>query len=254
MAQLIKMEDYISRYEIDLNRYANQFIRLKKQQWEEIKKRFESIQFAHSTLDSEKQLFLDRIFNSQLVWASSTIREISPMDEAFEKDSLLKYFLQRFPDTYFVMYYPVFLIKKASVQGEIIIIRPTDIVCLTALEYKENNVLIGTKQKFWLKRDDQGEKKILSPIIGLERTANIVKQILSNVEVDFPIRKILLNRTGYIHASELPADIEIIDVRSYDDWFQNMRRQPSPFKNMQLKAVKALLASCATNAVKRFNE
>lgn len=159
MAQLIKMEDYISRYEIDLNRYANQFIRLKKQQWEEIKKRFESIQFAHSTLDSEKQLFLDRIFNSQLVWASSTIREISPMDEAFEKDSLLKYFLQRFPDTYFVMYYPVFLIKKASVQGEIIIIRPTDVVCLTALEYKENNVLIGTKQKFWLKRDDQGEKK-----------------------------------------------------------------------------------------------
>jgi hypothetical protein len=176
------------------------------------------------------------------------------MDEAFEKDSLLKYFLQRFPDTYFVMYYPIFLIKKASVQGEIIIIRPTDIVCLTALEYKENNVLIGTKQKFWLKRDDQGEKKILSPIIGLERTANIVKQILSNAEVDFPIRKILLNRTGYIHASELPADIEIIDVRSYDDWFQNMRRQPSPFKNMQLKAVKALLASCATNAVKRFNE
>lgn len=37
MAQLIKLQDYISRYEIDLARYPTQFIRLKQNQWERIK-------------------------------------------------------------------------------------------------------------------------------------------------------------------------------------------------------------------------
>ncbi|MGE6628826.1 hypothetical protein [Bacillus sp. NPDC077027] len=37
MAQIIKIQDYISRYEQDPYHYINQFIRLKKQRWEELK-------------------------------------------------------------------------------------------------------------------------------------------------------------------------------------------------------------------------
>ncbi|MFJ7851588.1 hypothetical protein ACIQX3_02180 [Peribacillus frigoritolerans] len=37
MAQLIKMQDYISRYEQDIYRYPTQFARLKKQQWDKLK-------------------------------------------------------------------------------------------------------------------------------------------------------------------------------------------------------------------------
>lgn len=38
MAQLIKMQDYISRYEQDIYRYPTQFARLKKQQWDKLKR------------------------------------------------------------------------------------------------------------------------------------------------------------------------------------------------------------------------
>ena len=37
MAQLLKLQDYVSRYESDLSRYPSQYVRLKKQQWEKLK-------------------------------------------------------------------------------------------------------------------------------------------------------------------------------------------------------------------------
>jgi hypothetical protein len=42
MAQLIKLQDYVSRYETDLYRYPSQFVRLKKQQWEKMKQHWEN--------------------------------------------------------------------------------------------------------------------------------------------------------------------------------------------------------------------
>ncbi|WP_044340303.1 nuclease-related domain-containing protein [Rossellomorea aquimaris] len=42
MAQLIKLQDYVSRYEMDLYRYPSQFVRLKKQQWEKMKQHWEN--------------------------------------------------------------------------------------------------------------------------------------------------------------------------------------------------------------------
>ncbi|WP_064092694.1 nuclease-related domain-containing protein [Rossellomorea aquimaris] len=41
MAQLIKLQDYVSRYETDLYKYPSQFVRLKKQQWEKMKQHWE---------------------------------------------------------------------------------------------------------------------------------------------------------------------------------------------------------------------
>ncbi len=40
MAQLIKLQDYISRYEQDIYRYPAQYIKMKKQQWERIHESF----------------------------------------------------------------------------------------------------------------------------------------------------------------------------------------------------------------------
>ncbi|NWN95777.1 MAG: NERD domain-containing protein, partial [Bacillus sp. (in: Bacteria)] len=42
MGQLLKMQDFVSRYETDLIRYTNQFIRLKKQQWEKFRENWEN--------------------------------------------------------------------------------------------------------------------------------------------------------------------------------------------------------------------
>jgi len=42
LAQLVKLHDYISRYEADLTRYPTQFVRLKKNQWKRMKIQWET--------------------------------------------------------------------------------------------------------------------------------------------------------------------------------------------------------------------
>ena len=42
MAQLVKLLDYVSRYEHDLSRYPSQYIRLKRYQWERMKTQWEN--------------------------------------------------------------------------------------------------------------------------------------------------------------------------------------------------------------------
>lgn len=54
MAQLVKLLDYISRYENDLTRYPTQFIRLKRKQWERMKFQWETGE-SHSLLDNLRE-------------------------------------------------------------------------------------------------------------------------------------------------------------------------------------------------------
>ncbi|WP_054753276.1 hypothetical protein [Piscibacillus salipiscarius] len=44
MGQLVKLQDYISRYETDIYKYPGQFIRLKKDQYERLVARWEQEQ------------------------------------------------------------------------------------------------------------------------------------------------------------------------------------------------------------------
>ena len=57
MAQLVKLQDYISRYQIDLTRYSTQFVRLKKGQWEKTKFEWQSgeMMTKWEHLDMEQQ-------------------------------------------------------------------------------------------------------------------------------------------------------------------------------------------------------
>lgn len=166
MGQLLKMQDFVSRYETDLIRYTNQFIRLKKQQWEKFRENWENgpeeeeeapaqeesrqvlsrmkhwlkrkdtaeieepdapvfhappgeldfapqLAFLPETEDQLKKLFLDQLFRFQLKWASSTLLQQSEIPAVLYFDPDLKYFLQRFPDTFLLMYRPVFFIQKS---------------------------------------------------------------------------------------------------------------------------------------------
>jgi len=248
MAQVIKIEDYISRYEIDPYRYTNQFIRYKKLQWEELKNKSES-----DHLEQMKKQFLDKIFQNQIIWASSTVRSQSFVDEKYYSDSTLKYFAQRFPDQYLFMYYPVFSIKKAPMQAEIIILCPTEILCISFLDGEKDEVIIATDDHFWIQRGTKGEQKILSPITGLKRTEGIIKSSIKDLHIEMPIKKLLIYSDGYIHAPDLPLDYKIVDKREYEEWFYRMRQNPSPIKHNQLKIAKTLLSNCLSTSYDRFD-
>src|SRR5881392_2140244 len=177
MGQLIKLQDYISRYEQDIFTYPSRFVRLKKQQWVRTRTNWENegvdaanlsfpqslneweeenendkpaffkkltdlfkhnqktndqdinqvypnpneedpLQFTASfsympeTIDELKRQFLDQLYRFQLKWASSTILEKSFIHSKYYFEENVKFFLQRFPDTFLVLYRPVFLLKK----------------------------------------------------------------------------------------------------------------------------------------------
>nr|WP_272495711.1 NERD domain-containing protein [Bacillus pinisoli] len=210
-------------------------------------------QFREQPLDEEdlKRHFLDQLLEIQIRWASSTIREKSFVDREFYHDDHLKYFLQRFPDNYLLLYHPVFLIQKAPIELEIIMISPTETWCITMLEGKEDSVFLGSKEKFWTEKHTNEEKKILNPLISLNRMEKIVKRIYTLYQLELPIRKVVLNRNGYIDYPFGPADTLFIDRRNYEGWFTSLRRLSSPIKHDQLKAAKHLLQYCQTTYIKR---
>lgn len=322
MAQLIKLLDFVSRYEMNMYRYPTTYIRLKKQHWnklqalweEEIlevpdvlepqvtekKQRFyklrnilkqkelesnhekveESTEFMGHINSNEsisdddemgedslpldyklndipkdeeelKQRFLNQLIEFQIRWASSTIREKSYVDRDLYFNNELKYYLQRFPDNYLVLYHPVFFIQKAPIELEVIMISPTTTWCITIQEGKEDSVFYGSKERFWTEKHMNDEKRVLNPLIAVNRMDNIVKNIYQHHSIELPIKKVVLNRTGYIDYPYAPVDTILIDKRSYDAWFTSLRKLSSPIKHVQLKAAKALLQHCQTTYVKR---
>ncbi|WP_338750758.1 NERD domain-containing protein [Bacillus sp. FJAT-52991] len=294
MAQLIKLQDYISRYEIDLYKYPSHFVRLKKQQWEKTKEQWERNQWEGAEgaeefeediaqegmlhkiksmlkrqkeieeesdvqeqveaalfdveklydvqhVDELKHKFLDQLFRFQVKWASSTIREKSYIDFKYFHDERLKFFLQRFPDSFMLLYQPILRLKNAPMELDIILLTPTEAWCLTFLEEEDQSVYIGSTERFWMKRYGEREAKVLSPVLALNRMEIVMKQLFLQHEVDFPIRKAIISRNGFVDYPNVPYDLEVIDERKFEEWFTRLRNMRSPLKNMQLKAAKSLL-------------
>jgi Nuclease-related domain len=302
VGQLIKLQDYISRYETDVYRYASEFIRLKKRQWEQTKEQWKNNKsnddipqldetwewlvekpslfdrmkkwFKRSSpqeeitevqtnrlidgeeglpmiiteaknIDELKILFLENMFQLQLQWASSTIWYESAVDKKFYYEEKLKYFLQRFPDTYLCLYKPVFLVKSAPVELDVILLSPTTTWCITFAEGAKDNIIIASSDRFWTEIINDEEKKMINPIIALQRMGKIVANIYKQYNVDFPIKKAVINRYGYIDYRRATfGDVHFIDKRNYEQWFSSLRKLKIPLKHAQLKAASCLLRHC----------
>ncbi|OCA92209.1 NERD domain-containing protein [Pseudobacillus wudalianchiensis] len=304
MAQLIKLQDYISRYETDVFHYPAQFARLKKQQWESMRQfwernrwkeeldtltieepaeeseepgmvyklksffrfgkdeeaatveeeqsLFETIQVSSAAnLEELKHQFLEQLFTFQVKWASSTVREKSYIDPRYFHDERLRFFLQRLPDSFLLLYEPVLQLKKAPMELDVILLAPTEAWCLTFLEEEEQAVYVGSTEHFWLKRSGKEEGRVLSPMLAMSRMEAVVKNLFQLQELDFPIKKAIVSRNGFIDYPGAPYGLDIIDNRTFPDWFNRMRSMPSPLKNIQLKAAKSILDFGKTTSVRR---
>jgi hypothetical protein len=309
MAQLIKLQDYVSRYAQDIYLYPSRYVRLKKKQWEGIKARWENgpeepvgnlidsqqeeqsnTTILHKlkkmvrqpepvrevaaqdledqddvmvdgtlnsisnlkTIEELKQHFLDGLLPFQLKWASSTLTERSFIAKEFSNDPTLKFLLQRFPDTFLILYKPIFLLKKAPVEAELIIITPAAAMCISFIEAEEDAAYVGSKDRFWIKKTRNKEKKILNPLIALNRTEKIVKTLFDMYGVDLPVQKLLISRNGFIDYPLPPYGVQFIEKRNFEEWFTTQRCMKSPLKHMQLKAAQVILQHCQTTSVRRL--
>ncbi|RWZ59730.1 NERD domain-containing protein [Halobacillus fulvus] len=288
MAQLIKLQDYISRYESDIYQYPSQFIRLKKENWKKMKHLYDQRVLDETATEEEeekvvpgpfwkrvfrkestafelneeparvsnlpvneeelKQYFLNGLFPFQLKWASGTLREKSFINPSYQEDSFLKYLLQRFPDTFFVMYQSIVEMKKAHMEILPIMIGPHGIDIIYYFE-EGGRVFTPSSEKAW--HVDGEEKKIVSPIIALNRSETFVKSVFRAYFIDLPIRKVILAPESSIKNSYPPYQTEYIDKDQYPDWFKSKRNTSAPLKHQQLKAADTLLKHCVTTSFKR---
>ncbi len=257
MAQLIKLHDYISRYESDLSRYNSLFVRLKMRRWKAILEE-ESNRLGVTHLESEKveelkQAYLDQLFSSQIKWASSTIKEKSNPLASLFTDSRLRCLVQRFPDTIFLNYNPVFQLKKAKVQMEVLMVTPSKLMCMSFLDGEEDALYIGSNGHFWQKKNKDKEMKVLSPVLSVRRMNHVARQIFQTTDTNLPIEKVVVAEKGYITHSNPPDDVLFIDKQDYETWLNELKTFISPMKMMQFRATKALLDRCAKIKVRRAN-
>ncbi|NEU29993.1 NERD domain-containing protein [bacterium LRH843] len=298
MAHLIKLEDYISRYQFDLNRYPSQFSRMKKERWYYLKLEWEQLQseleytiekdprnehekrgfFKHAfsmmkiwgksdqdqsdhaieqlsdsgqrmkqmTFEQLKKSFLDELFQSQLRWASSSLLEESILHPRYKYDPWLRFFAQQLPDNYFFMYKPVFYIKQAAIELDLILISPTEIVCITLVEGKEHSIFEASSDRFWTEYIDKTRKKRISPLLSMSRMTGVIKGILEQEGSAFPIHQVVLSPTSMIDNKIQGAAVNLIDRRNFDSWHERLKKHPSPLKHEQMKVTSLLLNHCYT--------
>lgn len=96
-----------------------------------------------------------------------------------------------------------------------------------------------------------GGKKVLNPLLALNRTGRIVRNIFKMYEIELPIHKLIISRNGYIDYPSAPFDTEFVEARNFKQWFASMRAQKSPLKHAQLKGAKVLLQYCLTQSIRR---
>ncbi|WP_227936547.1 NERD domain-containing protein [Alkalihalobacillus deserti] len=292
MAHLIKLEDYISRYQFDLNRYPSQYTRMKKEKWYYLKSEWEQLQYdslninekevtefmveesqsflkrlrqwmkgnrkepeeclkgdnrlARMSLEQVREEFLQELYYSQLRWASSSLLEESSLHPQYKRDKWLKFFAQQVPDNFFLLYKPVFFIKRAPIELDIILISPTEIHCITLLNGHEHSVFEASSDRFWTEFIDETRKKKISPLVSLSRMSGIIKPILQDEQIVFPLKKIVLSPTSIIDNKMQGTNVEFIDKRTFATWAEKIRKHPSPIKHQQLKVTSLLLDFCDT--------
>lgn len=300
MAHLIKLEDYVSRYQYDMYRYPSQFSRLKRERWERLKAEWEASkrnnktrdqeaiieekkfklspfqklkslykrgnreplietvepvsQFTYTTLSEVKTIFWKELFDFQLNWASSTLREISTLKTQYYFDETLKWFLQSFPDNYFLLYYPTVTYPKATIQFDIVLIGPTDIWCIVLLNGSENTIFQTNSDRFWLQINGEEEKKIINPFLSLNRMGGVIKRLLEDSELDLNVKKAVITRKGYIDVDTPWSVTSFIDQRNITEWNDKQKNNSSPIKSVQLKFSQYLLDVCQTTSTLRYDQ
>lgn len=293
MAQLIKLRDYISRYETNPFHYPTQFIRLKQENWRKLVKAWQEENEAEleaerwqvamqegasrsfrwnpfrkkekersedavlfkrhlpSTKDQLRKYFLNQLYPFQLKWATSTLTQVSYTEQDPYFDHQLKYFLQHFPDIYLIMYYPIFNIKKAPVDLDILMISPVEIEIITIVDANDEETIVVDDDRTWRIESEIGERTIISPTISLKRTEHIVESILQTHSLSYNIKKTVLSQdANFLFVTE-PYNVSLVGNKEYNEWYQGKRELSGSLKGAQLKVVETLLEYCLSTSVRR---
>src|SRR5699024_3417376 len=125
------------------------------------------------------------------------------------------------------------------------------IIIISIIREEAEATILATNDRKWTLESETNQKSILSPVISLKRTDQIIKSILQTNNIEIPIKKSIISYNNHILYTTEPYQTNIIGKQDYPKWFEQKRALTSSLKRVQLKAMEALLSHCQTNAVRR---
>lgn len=263
MAQLIKLQDYVSKYQADIYHFPSKFIQLKKDSWSKMKQLYESGELSSKakgrhpaqplpeTDEELKRYFLNGLLPIQLKWASSTVWDLSYIHRSFHKDDILRFFLHRIPDSYLLMYNPIVLMRQSEMEALPILIGPQGVEIIHYVSGKNGGTLEPTKENSWMMNHNGFDTKIINPTYGLKRTEAFVQSVCKNYGLHLPIKKIVMAPDLRFRSTLEPFGTDLIGKDRFKHWLTVKRTGTSPLKSEQLKTADALLKHCKTVSFRR---
>ncbi|WP_306984022.1 nuclease-related domain-containing protein [Alkalicoccobacillus murimartini] len=289
MAHIIRIMEYRSRYQTDLQRYPSQFTRLKKERWhylheswkrefaETLRHEYEDLtessplagmwskavthvrkwtnteqnevdekQREHEAFQRVKKQFKDEMYTMQLEWAGVFLEESEEQVESNSlfKNTWLKWLALDLPDNCFIFYKPIMYVKKAEIELDILLITPTELVCMTILKGDPLSVFEASSERYWIEYVNKERHKRLSPLPSLERMERVVKAVLDQHEIDMPIRSLVVAPDAIIDQRTSGLKFDCVDKRTFQSWKNKLSQSTTPLKYHQVKAAEYLLNVC----------
>lgn len=245
MAQLVKIQDYVSRYEKNLYHYQSLFMRIKENRWKSFLQTNEEEDKKNLQKDFRKKLF-----QNQIKWATSTVKEVSNLDPKYWRDQQLQFLTQEVPDNYFLFYEPVLQVKSAPIELDIILVGPASISLIVWVSGE--GIWQETENKrFWKNVSQDHKETRLSPVVRLERMISIIKGWADPYKQQLTIQQTIVAPHAFIDLSDDWRKINYIDKRNFKQWHTQLVNEPAPVKSQQLKFVRDILSMGVTNSLYR---
>ncbi|MTT32539.1 hypothetical protein GMB86_11025 [Terrilactibacillus sp. BCM23-1] len=262
MAQLIKVNECISRYEGDLQRYANRFITLKQRRWLQWRDQFEkpqddrSVRLAKrfssiSNIEQLKSAYYKWLFDQQLIWATSTAHFYSENHEDLSRVTWLQFCLSKLNDVTFILYKPVLLMKQTTLQLDSLIITNDTLWCVKPLIGEDSSVFQEINNRLWREMKREESPQFINPFISLKRTKTALRTFLQTQNLSMPIKFLIFAPNSYVEFVHHDTDIEICDSRDKNQLSEKIGRHSSTLKSLQIITTNRLLSKMATTAIKR---
>ncbi|KZE64629.1 hypothetical protein AWM68_10840 [Fictibacillus phosphorivorans] len=246
MAQLVKLQDYVSRYENNLYHYQSLFTRIKENRWKDFKQN--KVNLNQHAIHKE---FRNRLFTHQMNWATSTVKEVSNWDKKYIQNRTLRFMIQEVPDNYFLFYEPVLQVKNAGVELDVILVGPADVWLIVWMTGEGIWQEAQNNKRFWKNVDSDQKETVLSPIIRLERMISMVREYWEPYQNQISLKPCIVAPHAFIDFSNDWRKIAYIDKRNFKEWYAQLQQNPAPIKSQQLKFVSDLLSLGVTNSLYR---
>ncbi|CAM3258141.1 NERD domain-containing protein [Sporolactobacillus spathodeae] len=263
MAQLVKIEQCVSRYQIDFLRYANRYVWLKKRREEEWLLRAKRIEanrkgqtvFADpNVVEKPDPAFYNWLFNMQLEWASRTVDERSVLPKEVTERSWLRETLKEVNDLAFFFYRPIILARNAEIQLDSLILTNDTLWCVKVLNGEPGSVFQEQSPRKWREIVSGGARDQLNPLISLQRSRHVLTSFLSAQCLEMQVCMAVYAPESFIEFVPEQFDLRLVDRRGRAYWYRELSQQSLLLKRQQVETAEALLQSFKTDAAERTDD